>query len=136
MSDRQSIILKASSPEEIAEFFGGFAEEHEKSHIAYWRATAMDDPREFASWEKKFTQVQTAKQNAYNKILDILNNPKLSKKYHKKIGPFKSRYIYLTRDGGFYDDILPDGEFVYAVPANIAYKIYPEKLLVAEIVLW
>lgn len=128
------IIFSGSTLEEVAKAFAEIVSRNYISHLDYWQATAMDDRQEYEQWEqKKEREPEILRENAFNKILKIMQKPELNRMFFKKYRFFRSKnVIAITKFSGFYKDLLPGNDIEHAFAVNVEYLIDIENLNIRE----
>lgn len=124
--------------EQLARNFGEEIGRAYKEELFLCKATFKDDRDEKEMWEKRIEkEVPIVAENAYRKVLEIMNDPRRRKKYclRKWLGLFRDKNILnINHENGFFDDLLFGKDLKNFFPVNVEYRIDMKNLSFAKIV--
>lgn len=122
--------------EQLARNFGEEIGRAYKEELYFWKATAMDDRNETKMWEKRIKiEVPIVAENAYKRILEIMNDPRQKKRYclKKWLGLFRNKNILIINHE-FVENLLLEKKFKNFFPENVEYHIDMKNLSFAKVV--
>lgn len=134
MNDAKAIFT-GNNVEEVAEEFAEIVGRNYLEHLEFCKCTACDDRDEFLYWEERIqTELECVKENAYTKVLEILQEPQKNRRFLKKKGLLTrhKKLFSITRSSGFYDDLLPEEKVKYAAAVNVEYLINKETFCIEK----
>ena len=120
--------------EEIAQAFAEIVSRNYLKNLQFWQATAADDLDEFLDWEEKIkTEPEKVKKAAFEKILQIMQEPQKNKQFYKKGFFFRSKNIIrVSTESGYYKDLLPDKDITHTVAVNVEYIIDIQRRIIQK----
>ena len=124
--------------EQLARNFGEEIGRAYKEELFFCKATFKDGRDEKEMWEKRIEkEVPIVAENAYRKVLEIMNDPRQRKKYclRKWLGLFRDKNILnINHENGFFDDLLLGKDLKNFFSVNVEYRIDMKNLSFAKIV--
>lgn len=116
--------------EQLARNFGEEIGRKYQENLDFWIVTAMDDRKEKEYWEERIEEeVPIVTENAYKKILKIMNDPVQKNKYLLRKWFFKNKDILVINyKTGFFDDLLPGKNIKYCFSVDVEYHINMKNL--------
>lgn len=138
--DKGEIVFSGKTMDSVAMRFAEIVARNYSKDLEYWKVTAVDDRYEFQLWEERIKkEVPEIKQQAYAKISSIMKSAGDDKRYFiksKKHWYSKGiELIRITRECGFYDDLLTEDSNVRStVFVNVEYLIDRHECTIKRIV--
>lgn len=134
---RDGQILTGSTLDEVAKKFSEEVGRQYRDSLDFWKATAMDDRMEMQMWERRLeSEVVIVEKNAYEKILRLVKEKKLRKKYFLRKFLFKNKNILnITTASGFYNGLLQGRNIENYFSINVEYHIDMVNLCITKKVL-
>lgn len=134
-------IFKGRSLDALAVGFGKVVRRKYQSNLNFWKATAVDDRKEYAEWNEKIeTDPPKIEEQAKNKLLNIMKGQhEVQKPYLNKrtiFGRVDKNVLVINTASGFYDDLLPSDPIVRnRFSVNVNYLINMKKFSIVEEIL-
>lgn len=126
-------IFCGHSIEEVAQKFSEIIARNYEQHLEFWRWNATG--KEIYKWRKKLKEEpQIVRENAYKKILKIMQSKKEYEEYYKTRWLIftDNNVIDITKDSNFYKDLIPDEDISSSVQVSHKYRIDRKRFIIAK----
>lgn len=127
-------IFSGNNLEEVAKEFSEIIARNHLEHLEFWKSTVKG--KELNTWRKRIkAEPRLVRKNSHKKILEIMQKVKENEKFYKQKWLLftDENQIVITKDSGFYEDLLPDQDITYSVHVNRKYIIDKKNLCIFQI---